>query len=132
MEVIDRLAAFFADVEQQAIALLTDALFFCNFARFENEPCQQMRILFTHFVYGRDVLVGDEQNMNRRSGVLIPKGGDVIILINNIGFRRASNDLAENTLLLRYCAYASSPRIKASVCSRAYSSLICLGGVFMK
>ena len=61
----------------------------------EEETAEQRGIVVDHVVDGRDRLVGHDQDVRRRRGVDVAKGGHVIVLVDDVTGDLSADDLLE-------------------------------------
>lgn len=98
MDVINRLPSFSAAVEDQSVAALAYTEFIGEAVGGEHHPSDQSRVGGFQVVDGGDVSAGDNQDVVRRLGVDVAEGDEVGILINDVGFKLAGGDAAEEAV----------------------------------
>lgn len=95
MDMVDFLAAVAVTVDDQAIAVVGKTFITRNFRRDGHHATQRQLVLRGDVVDGRNQDIGDNQNMGRRLRRNIAKGGNKLILINNIRRDLPANDFAK-------------------------------------
>jgi hypothetical protein len=91
-----RLTGLRASIDQQAIPRLIDPLLARQVAGSQNHPSQQSLFVSASIIQSRQMLVGNDQDMDRRLRMGIPEGGDQLIPVNDAGWRLTGDDLTEN------------------------------------
>jgi len=100
VNMINRLAAVLADIEDQAVTFLVHAHFFGQVAGLEDQLTQQFRVFVVGFVDGSNVLGRHDQDVHRRGRARVPEGRQVIIAIEEISIRFAIKDAAEDAVVM--------------------------------
>ena len=97
MDVIDALPCSRSAVENHAKAVLRDPLILRQpGSRIKNIPHKPL-IPLLQIEERRDVFTRDDQDMDRRLGVDVPKGHNGLVLVDDIPFDIAFDDAAEKT-----------------------------------
>lgn len=97
MDVRNFLSAMFAAVDDQAIAILTDAFIAGNLARDGEHSAHGGLIIGGKIINRGNVAIRDDQHMSWPLRIDIPKGGDEFVLIQHGGRQFLADDLAENS-----------------------------------
>ena len=95
MEVVHRLAAFFAGVHHDAIAI-REPLLACDLRRGPHQMAQQCAVIFAGCGHGADVFARNNQNVHWRLGVEVGKSVAQVVLINRCRGDLPFDDLAKN------------------------------------
>lgn len=96
MQMRDRFPAIAAIVDDQAIAILLQTRFFCNFGCLEKQMAQDLMVVRLCFAHSRNALFGNDQNVNRRLGSAIAKSENKVIFVNDVRRNFPGNDLFED------------------------------------
>ena len=96
MDVVHRLASVGARVHDQPKPAPGHPLSLGQHRGGENHLADQRRVLRAQVHQRRDVLVGDDQDVNGSLGIDVSKGGDPIVLVDDVGLDLARRDLAED------------------------------------
>jgi hypothetical protein len=98
MNMMNSLPGIRAGIYHQAVAALVNLFLFSQFARYHEQATEEVSIIFADLINGADVGVGDDQQVDGRSRVLVDEGGDRFILINYFSRRLPGDNLAKNTV----------------------------------
>ena len=96
VQVKNFLAAVFVAIDDQAVAVVGDALVPRDSCRHSEQPSQGRFVLFPGIVRGGDFHFGNDQDVNRRLRGNIAKGQHEFVFIDNIGRDIFGDDLREN------------------------------------
>jgi len=95
MQMGHRFAGVRAVIENQPVAIFSEAQLFRDFGRFNQQMTQHLVIVRMRFGEARDRLLGNDQHMNGRLRFDIVKGNHPFILVDNRGGNFAGNDFLE-------------------------------------
>ena len=85
-------------VDDEAIALLSDAFALRKITRHGKEVPDQRLVVIADIVRGGDALVGNDQNVGRRTRADIAKRSDKLVAINDVGGQLAGDDALEKSV----------------------------------
>jgi hypothetical protein len=91
------LSGILVAIHKQAIAPFGHALFFGDYFGGREHVADELFVFRQHVIHRGDLLIGHDQNVHRRLGVDIPKGGHLVITKDDIGGDFTLDDLAENS-----------------------------------
>ena len=92
------LPGIFAGVCENAVPALVYCMHLGDVPGSIEQMTQHLLILQVNIVYGFNMTVWDDQDMERCSRVRIPKSCDLLVLEYDIGVRLSSCDAAKNAL----------------------------------
>jgi len=98
MQVEDRLPSTAARVGHQAITALIDLLLHRQLSGKQVQVTDQVAILSMDLVHRRNMFIGHDQDVNRSLGIVIPKGSQAVVLVEDIGGDIFGNDPAEDAI----------------------------------
>ena len=90
-----RLSALAVAIDHQAEAPLRDSDLLCDTVCHQQEVPKQPIISLGRIEDGREVLTGNNQDMDRRLRVDVREGIDLVILVNRSGSYLSREDIAE-------------------------------------
>ena len=96
MQVEYSLARITVRVDDRSIPRLGDPFLTRDLSSNEREPTDERRIVC--FVERRDVLSRYDQNVNRRFGIDVAKGHELIVAVNDGRWNGAGHDAAEQAV----------------------------------
>ena len=96
MQVIDGLATISPCIDYQAITTLGDSLLFSKLAGHNDQPAQGWLIWWSSLINGIQVVVGNNQNMDRRNGMDIIKRGYQIVVVDDLSWNLSGDNPAKN------------------------------------
>ena len=102
MEMENSLPGIRPGVNYQAVSILANILLLSQFSRHQEHVSEKASIFFADAVEGSDVNIGDDQEVERGRGEPVLKGSHLFILIDDIGRRLPSNNLAKNTVFRHF------------------------------
>lgn len=99
MEMENRLPGIRPRVDHQAVTILAHIVLLRQLARDKKHMRKQASIFFANTVEGGDMFIGDNEQVNRRSGALVPKDSYLAILEYYGSSRLPGDNLAKDTIL---------------------------------
>ena len=91
------LTAIDAGVSDETISVLSDAFVACDLLRHAEEMSDERFVFDAEGADRFDVLVRHDQDVSPRHGVNIAEGGRLVIVVYDLSFGAAGDDLAEDT-----------------------------------
>ena len=95
VNVVDHLAAASADVDGEPVALFSDFPLSCEMFRGGKEFAHEGDVNVLHIVYSVQVLLGNNEDVNRGFRSNVFKDKDVVIFVNDIGGLGLVDDLTK-------------------------------------
>ena len=107
MDVLNRLSAIDAGVEDAAKTILRKPFLFGNLACSQHQPAHQRAVVFFQCGYAQDVFARDQQDVLRGAWVDVTKRVKLVVAIDARGGYLASGDLAEQTVACHFFSFLS-------------------------